>query len=606
MQKRNLVSTAKIATVIIVTFFAANVSLSQGKYEATTVLKERFTDKSGQPLTGKGVIVGDVDSGIDVFHPMFFFADGGDFEWMDVNGDGGLTTGEDGIDLNGNGKIDPDEVIRYIEIFDNTYGMLGQLGAEPRKYNPGFDFLYIDVNGNKKRDFGPDAGFKETDPSFGEQYFIAIDENKNGRIDAGEKLVGLKTSKIRSVMQRDGQIRRRGVDLIYTEEDKNGHGTGVAGLIIGGHYGVQKIHGIAPDAEMVFASIRYDYTPRFVRNFPELIGFLRDEKVNILLFEDGEWMYEFMDGSSPEEEMVNQMARDGVTIIGGAGNMTGGNMVLIDTLNPGKTETYTVSCSGKPDEDVKKNDGVFFSFLWRDADNNISFTVETPSGKKSEEVTGGSGLIKVGGYNLYYAREVSPKGTVMMRFAASTDDSGIVRGKFKISLSSAKEQSVWAYVVDVTQSWSGNARWIDHKNITDAANICFPSTADSCIAVGAYVVNMGWFDKLGDLASYSSKGYNITGKLGVDITGPGHSTFSTEKNNAYQIFSGTSSAAPHVVGAAALMLQYDPALTHEQIRKILLNSAVQDKFTGMVPNSSWGYGKLDIEGSIRYLISIND
>lgn len=43
------------------------------KYEASTVLKEKFTDKSGSPLTGKGVIIGDVDSGIDVFHPMFFF-----------------------------------------------------------------------------------------------------------------------------------------------------------------------------------------------------------------------------------------------------------------------------------------------------------------------------------------------------------------------------------------------------------------------------------------------------------------------------------------------------------------------------------------------------
>jgi len=487
-------------------------------------------------------------------------------------------------------------------IFNAVSGSVRELGAEPRKYNPGFDFLYIDVNDNKKRDFGPDAGFKETDPSFGEQLFIAIDDNKNGRIDAGEKLVGLKTSKIRSVMQRDGKIRRRGVDLIYTEEDENGHGTGVAGLIIGGHYGVQKIHGIAPDAEMVFASIKYDYTPRFVKNFPELIGFLRDEKVNILLFEDGEWMYEFMDGSSPEEEMVNQMARDGVTIIGGAGNMTGGNMVLIDTLKPGKTETYTVSCSGKPDEDVKKNDGVFFSFLWRDPDNNISFVVETPNGKKSEPVNSGSGLMKVGGYNLYYAREVSPKGTVMMRFAASLEDSGVVRGKFKISLTSPMDQSVWAYVVDVTQSWSGNARWINHKNITDAANICFPSTADSCIAVGAYVVNMGWFDKIGDLASYSSKGYNITGKLGVDMTGPGHSTFSTEKNNAYQIFSGTSAAAPHVVGAAALLLQYEPTLTHEQIRSILLNTAVQDKFTGPVPNSEWGYGKLDIEAAIKMLM----
>jgi subtilisin family serine protease len=597
MQLKNFVLSAVLV-------LAGSVAFAQfGDFSSSTVLKEKFTDRNGNPLTGKGVVIGDVDSGIDVFHPMFFFADGGEFTWIDVNGDGKLTTGEDGVDKNSDKNISADEVIRYIEISDNTWGMLSSLGAESKKYNPEFDFLYLDVNSNKKRDFGTKAGFTESDPSLGEQLFISIDENKNGRIEAGEKLVALKTSKIRAVRQRDGVIRRRGIDLIQTEEDKNGHGTGVAGLIIGGHYGVQKIHGLAPDAEMVFSSIQYDYTPRFVRNFPELISFLKDEKVNILLFEDGEWMWEFMDGSSVEEEMVNQMARDGVTVIGGSGNMSGANMVLIDTLLAGKPETYTVSCSGKPEEEVKRNDGVYFSFLWRTPENNIRFTVETPDGKTSEEISSGSDFIKVGQYNLFYSREVSPKGTVMMRFGASTQDSDIVRGKFKIRLTSDKDENVRAYVVDVTQSWAGNARWINHPNITDVSNVCFPSTADSIIAVGAYVYNMGWGDKVGDLASYSSKGYNITGKLGVDLTGPGHSTFSTEKNLSYQIFSGTSSAAPHVVGAAALLLQYNPSLTHEQIRMILLNTARKDNFTGDVPNPEWGYGKLNIEGAIRYVIS---
>lgn len=595
-----------VAIAIISSFIAVSAVFPQSKYEASTVLKEKFTDKTGAPLTGKGVIIGDVDSGIDVFHPMFFFADGGEFTFIDVNGDGSLTIGEDGIDKNGDGKIESSEVLRYQEIRDNTWGMLSTMGQLPGKYNPEFDFLYVDVNGNKKRDFGTKSGFTESDPTYGEQFFISIDENKNGKIEAGEKLIGLKTSKIRSVRQRDDVIRRRGIDLIETEEDKNGHGTGVAGLIIGGHYGVQKIHGIAPDAEMVFSSIRYDYTPRFVRNFTDLVGFLRDEKVNILLFEDGEWMWEFMDGSSPEEEMVNQMARDGVTIIGGAGNMSGGNMVLIDQLKTGKSVTYTASCSGKPDEDVSKNDGVFFSFLWKDASSNIKFEVETPDGKSTGELSEGSGILKTGQYKIFYSREVSPKGTVMMKFGASTQDSDIVRGKFKIKVTSDKDQEIRGYVVDVTQSWSGNARWINSNAITDESNICFPSTADSCMAIGAYVFNVGWMDQVGDLASYSSKGYNITGKLGVDITGPGHSTFSTEKNNTYQIFSGTSSAAPHVVGTAALLLQYDPSLTHEKIRMILLNSARKDNFTGDVPNPEWGYGKLNMEGAIQYLMNLSN
>lgn len=44
-------------------FFFSGSLLSQVSYEVTTVLKEKFFDKNGNPLTGKGVIIGDLDSG---------------------------------------------------------------------------------------------------------------------------------------------------------------------------------------------------------------------------------------------------------------------------------------------------------------------------------------------------------------------------------------------------------------------------------------------------------------------------------------------------------------------------------------------------------------
>lgn len=586
-----------IFIIICITVFSSFVYAQTAGYDVTTVLQEKFNDKNGVPLTGKGVVVGDVDSGVDVFHPMLFFADGGEFEWIDVNGDGKFTPGKDGVDLNGNGKVDADEIIRYLEIKDNTWSMLP--GMEPKKYNPAYDFLYIDKNGNKRRDYGTGAGFTESDPTYGEQFFISIDANSNGRLDKGEKIVGLKTSKVRAVRERDGNIRRRGIDLIYTEEDSSGHGTGVAGLILGGTSGVQKIQGIAPDAEFVVASVQYDYTPRFVRNFPDLIQFLKDEKVNILLFEDGEWMWEFMDGSSPEEEMVNQMARDGVFIVGGAGNFADGRMMIIDSLNTQGTRTYKIECPEIVEGHT--NDGVFVSFLWQ-GDAEISVSVGTPDGKTSLELSLDGDFITTGGYNIAYTRETSPKGTNMLKLGLSKSDSGSVDGVWKFTVKNSAPVELRGYVVDVSQGWEGSSHWLSPK-VTGESSICFPSTADSCVAVGAYVVNFGWFDRVGDLCSYSSRGYNITGKLGVDITAPGHTTFTTKKDFGWDIFSGTSSAAPHVVGTAALMLQYDPNLTHTQIRQIILNTASTDNFTKQVPNSYWGYGKLDIEGALKYLTS---
>lgn len=588
----------RYAIPAVLAILASAPLMSQSKIDVTTVLKDNFFDKNGNPLTGKGVVIGDVDSGVDIFHPMFFFADGGTFDWVDVDNDGKFTPGVDGVDLNNDGKIEKDEILRVLTLKNNTWDLIADNASG--SMNPQFDFLYIDRNGNKKRDFGPGAGFTEKDPAYGEPLFIVIDANHNGKLDPGEKIVMLKTSKVRAIREKDGTIRRRGTDLIYSEEDSIGHGTGVAGLLIGGHKGIEKICGLAPDAEMIFANIKYDYTPRFVRNFPDLVNFLRDEKVNVLLFEDGEWMWEFMDGSSPEEEIVNEMARDGIPVVGGSGNFSTGNMMIIDTLRSGEEAVYKIDAAEVVEGQV--NNGVFISFLWQDSTNNISFSIETPDKKTGPAFTRGEDFVKVGKYNVAYARQVSPKGTVMFKLSLSRQDSGVVEGIWKINVKPENQTVIRGYVVDISQSWEGSSHWVSN-HVTGNSSVTFPSTADSLMAIGAYVVNFGWFDKVGNIATYSSRGYNLDGKLGVEISGPGHTTFTTGKDLQWMTFSGTSSAAPHVAGTIALMLQYEPGLTQVQIKDIIRRTATKDNFTGNVPNPVWGYGKLNTEEALRYLIN---
>lgn len=590
----------KTLLFVIIAFFVLPVSmLTAQDIWYTTILKEKFLDKNGNPLTGKGVVVGDVDSGVDIFNPFFFFADGGEFDWIDTDGNGEYNPGVDAVDFNKNGKADEGETLGYIGMKNSTYGILK---FNSKEYKADMDFLYMDKNKNSKRDFGEKDGFTENDATYGEQLFICIDKNSDNKLSAGEKLVALKTSKVRAVREKDGTIRRRGIDLIKTEPDTVKHGTSVSGIVLGGQYGVNKMCGFAPDAELVMANIYYDYTPRFVRNFPDLVKFLRDEKVNILLFEDGEWMWEFGDGSTDEEELTNQVARDGITVIGGGGNLASGNMHIRDNVKAGKLNTYTFTSPKEAEK--KKNDGAYVSILWKEKDVKAVFTVETPDGKKSPELTDGSGFIKVGEYNMYYSRDVSAKGTVMFKFGFSQKDSGAVNGDWKINMTSPKDITIDGFIVDVTQSWGGSTHWTCKDKITDEGTVTFPSTADSLIAVGAYTVNFafGPDDKLGGLCYYSGRGYNIDGKMGIDICAPGHSTFTVSTNNSYTLFSGTSSAAPHVVGTVALMLQYDPTLTHEQIRNILKATATSDEFTGKLPNTNWGFGKLNPEAAIKYLM----
>lgn len=59
----------------------------------------------------------------------------------------------------------------------------------------------------------------------------------------------------------------------------------------------------------------------------------------------------------------------------------------------------------------------------------------------------------------------------------------------------------------------------------------------------------------------------------VDIGAPGNAILSTQIDNDYRILTGTSMAAPHVAGVAALMRAKRSALTHEEVRQILVNTA---------------------------------
>ncbi|MEW5989205.1 MAG: S8 family serine peptidase, partial [Chloroflexota bacterium] len=79
----------------------------------------------------------------------------------------------------------------------------------------------------------------------------------------------------------------------------------------------------------------------------------------------------------------------------------------------------------------------------------------------------------------------------------------------------------------------------------------------------------------------------------VDLSGPGVEVPTTERNNGYTSFSGTSAATPHVAATAALLLARNPNLTNAEIHQILRDT-VDEPVPGLdYPNWRYGWGRIN-------------
>ena len=150
------------------------------------------------------------------------------------------------------------------------------------------------------------------------------------------------------------------------------------------------------------------------------------------------------------------------------------------------------------------------------------------------------------------------------------------------------------YSVGVTHQSGSAPRWIQVavwgvgsiEHYTGTASIGNPaeSANPGMLAAGA----AHWND-VHTIETYSSRGPTPDGRVKPDIVGADcGETALSPLNQRQRVFCGTSQAAPHVAGMAALVRQRFPTYTPVQVADFLKEHAEQRETPD--PNNTWGHG----------------
>jgi subtilisin family serine protease len=103
------------------------------------------------------------------------------------------------------------------------------------------------------------------------------------------------------------------------------------------------------------------------------------------------------------------------------------------------------------------------------------------------------------------------------------------------------------------------------------------------------------------IASFSSRGPSRCdgNQIKPEVVAPGMSIRSCYPNDSYRFISGTSMAAPHVAASVALLREYNPEATSEEIKQALYSSAIDLGETG--EDNFYGNGLIDLEAAIALI-----
>lgn len=400
---------------------------------------------------------------------------------------------------------------------------------------------------------------------------------------------------------------------IVPSRDTNGHGTFTAGIIAGGTDAGNDFTGAAPMAELLVVKLKQ--AKQYLRDF----YFLEEEEV-----------YQETDIIMAVYYLVSQAVRleKPLSIYIGVGTASGDHsgqgslnqllnridlapnfIVSVPAGNEGSARHhFSGAVTGdRTYQEVELNVGAdvsgFVMELWGEVPGTYAIGIESPYGEVIERITPlfyrrqridfilERTLVEIA-YVL--AEELSGKPLIFIRMV--TPREGIWRFRVYASGSNRNEFHIWLPIRNFLPDSTFFLRPDPFETLSDLG------TGEGSISATAYNHTTG------ALYLEASRGYTDDGRVKPDLAAPGVNVYGPairERADApygYTRRSGSSIAAAHTAGAAALLMEWsgERRLSGTQIRRYLIRGAARNP-EQEYPNPSWGYGTLDLYGTFERL-----
>ncbi len=401
---------------------------------------------------------------------------------------------------------------------------------------------------------------------------------------------------------------------IVPSQDTIGHGTMISGIIAGNRNAAANFSGVVPDSELVVVKLKQ------AKQINREIFAIPSDKI---CYQETDIIFGISYLLSVAQKLnrpiaiclalgTNQGGHDGfdvlsryleyVTRLPGVG-------VAVSAGNEGNARRHYkgIIQARQPIVDfnlrVGENENGFSMELWQNVPYRLSINITSPTGENTSPIYPALNECRritfifepsVVWVNNFIFEGESGDQLILLRF--ENPQPGIWRFQTQNLDEAPSEFNVWLPSDNLISEETFFLEPDPNTTITTPGNAVDPLT------VTAYNPESG------SIAIFSSRGYTRTNVIKPELAAPGVDLVCPILNNNYGTVSGTGAATAHTVGIIAMILEWAvvrgnyTTINGFDIKQLLIRGANRSQDL-IYPNNIWGYGKVDVYGLFRMLIS---